>query len=53
VQLADYFKVNAPDFIDPNIDIPRPLDEVKPVSEYKKMEATYELLKDFLGNSKK
>lgn len=53
VQLADYFKVNVSDFLDPELDIPRPLNEVKSISEYKMLEAKFELLKDLLGNTLK
>lgn len=53
VQLADYFKVNAPDFLDPELEIPRSLSEVKSISEYKSLETKLDLLREMFGNPKK
>jgi len=53
VQLADYFKVYAPDLLDPDLEMPRLLTEVKTVSEYKIMETRYDLLREMFGNTNK
>jgi transcriptional regulator with XRE-family HTH domain len=51
VQLGDYFDVYAPDFLDPEIEVPRKKEEVKPLSAYKNMEAKLEVLRDLLGEA--
>ncbi len=50
-QLAEYFKVHAPDFLDPTIDKPRRLDEVKPLSEYRSLETKLEALRELFGDA--
>lgn len=52
VQLADYFKVNAPDFLDSELELPRLVSEVKSISEYKSMETKLELLREMFGSPK-
>jgi transcriptional regulator with XRE-family HTH domain len=47
-QLADYFKVFAPDFLDSTLDAPRQQDEVRPLSDYKKMETKIDVLNELL-----
>ena len=52
VQLADYFKVNAPDFLDSEMELPRLISEVKSISEYRSMETKLELLREMFGSPK-
>jgi len=53
VQLADYFKIYAADFLDPSLDVPRQLNEVRPISEYQNMETKFEVLREMFGNALK
>lgn len=45
-QLADYFKVNISDFLDSSIETPRLVQDMKSPSDYKILEAKYELLRE-------
>jgi len=45
-QFGDYFKVFISDFLDPNIETPRLLQDIKSPSDYKILEAKYELLRE-------
>ena len=49
-QLADYFNVHAPDFLDASLDAPRHKDEVRPHSDYKSMETKLEALRELIGD---
>jgi transcriptional regulator with XRE-family HTH domain len=51
IQLAEYFDVYAPDFLDPEIEVPRKKEEVKPLSAYKNMESKLEVLRDLFGEA--
>jgi len=51
VQLADYFKVCAADFLDPSMDTPRRQEDVKPLSEYKSLETKFEVLRELFGDA--
>jgi transcriptional regulator with XRE-family HTH domain len=53
IQLAEYFEVYAPDFLDNEMDMPRTLSEVKPISEYKQMETKLEILQEMFGGGSK
>ncbi len=53
LQLADYFKVFAPDFLNPEIEIPRQVSEVKSISEYNSIESKYEFLKEIVTTTGK
>ncbi|MDD4921815.1 MAG: helix-turn-helix transcriptional regulator [Bacteroidales bacterium] len=45
-ELAHYFKVNISDFLDSNIETPRMLKDLRSPSDYKTLEAKYELLRE-------
>lgn len=53
VQLARYFKVYAPDFLDEQLETPRFLTEVKSHDEYKQIETRYEILREMYSNINK
>lgn len=47
-QLANYFKVNISDFLDPYVETPRLLKDMKSPSDYKAMEAQRDLLRELV-----
>jgi len=52
-QLAEYFEVNMGDFLEPNIETPRQLKNIKTPEDYKKLEAQRDLLRELLEVGKK
>jgi transcriptional regulator with XRE-family HTH domain len=51
MEFANYFKVCASDFLDPDMDVPRPMSEVRPISEYRNLETKFEVLRELFGNA--
>jgi transcriptional regulator with XRE-family HTH domain len=51
-QIAAYFRVNLSDFLDEGIEIPRLLKDLKTSTEYKSLEAKYELLRELYDTEK-
>lgn len=50
VQLAEYFQVHAPDFLDDSLEVPRSKAEVRPIADYKNMETKLEALRELIGD---